>query len=105
VVTSDNARLYVSNFGSNSMAVYDIDMGRVIASIPVGTQPDAVALSTSENDLLVLDSHSGDIAVVHRNLKPKPWEKEYYLLTVIPAGMQPNNIVVKSFTLSRPLQK
>ena len=49
LVTADNSRLYVSNFGSNSVAVYDIDQGKVIASLPVGSEPDALALSESEN--------------------------------------------------------
>ena len=31
LVTSDNSRLYVSNFGSNTIAVYDIDIGKLIA--------------------------------------------------------------------------
>ena len=28
VVSLDNSRLYVSNFGSNNIAVYDIDLGK-----------------------------------------------------------------------------
>src|SRR4029077_9704484 len=55
VVSADNSRLYVSNFGSNAIAVYDIDMGKVIASLPVGGSPDGLALSQSQNYLLVLD--------------------------------------------------
>ena len=45
LVTADNSRLYVSNFGSNTVAVYDIDMGKMIASLPVGSHPDGLALS------------------------------------------------------------
>ena len=45
VVSLDNSRLYISNFGSNNIAVYDIDLGKVIAYLPVGTHPDALALS------------------------------------------------------------
>ena len=41
VVTLDNSRLYVTNFGSNSVAVYDIDLGRRIATLNVGSRPDA----------------------------------------------------------------
>ena len=36
LVTTDSSRLYVSNFGSNTIAVYDIDIGKVIATLPVG---------------------------------------------------------------------
>src|ERR1039458_4744400 len=41
VVSLDNSRLYISNFGSNNIAVYDIDLGKIIAYLPVGTHPDA----------------------------------------------------------------
>src|SRR5262249_35398255 len=101
VVSSDNSRLYVSNFGSNSIAVYDIDIGKVIASLPVGTKPDGLALSPDQNYLLALDSGSGDVTVIQKR-KPRKLEPgEYGLLTMIPAGLQPNNIAVKSFLATR----
>jgi YVTN family beta-propeller protein len=103
VVSLDNSRLYVSNFGANNVAVYDIDLGRVIAVLPVGTHPDALALSQSQNYLLVLNSGSGDVAVIQKR-KPKKLEpSEYSLRTIIPVGMQPNQIVVKSFLLTKPV--
>ena len=37
MVTRDNSRLYISNFGSDSVAVYDIDLGRRIATLAVGS--------------------------------------------------------------------
>jgi YVTN family beta-propeller protein len=99
VVSDDNSRLYVSNFGSNSVAIYDIDMGKILASLPVGTQPDGLALSQSQNYLLVLDSQSGDVTVIQKRRPRKLEPGEYGLLTMIPAGVQPNNVVVKSFML------
>jgi len=105
LVSADNSRLYVSNFGSNSVAVYDIDMGKLIATLPVGSQPDALALDASQNYLLVLDSQSGDVTVIQKR-KPRKLEPgEYGLLTMIPAGVQPNNVVVKSFMLPARPQK
>ena len=99
VVSADNSRLYVSNFGSDAVAVYDIDMGKVIASLPVGSAPDGLALSQSQNYLLVLDTQSGDATVIQKR-KPRKLEPgEYGLLTMIPAGAQPNNVVVKAFML------
>ena len=101
-MSADNSRLYVSNFGSNTIAVYDIDQGKVIASLPVGSEPDGLALSQNQNYLLVLDSASGDITVIQKR-KPKTFEPtEYSLLTMIPAGLQPNNAVVKAFMVSNP---
>ena len=102
VVSADNSRLYVSNFGSNNIAVYDIDLGKVIAYLPVGTHPDALALSQDQNYLLVLDSGSGDLVVIQKRQPKKKFEpSEYSLLTIIPVGMQPNQIVVKSFRATK----
>jgi YVTN family beta-propeller protein len=105
VVSADNSRLYVSNFGSNNVAVYDIDDGKLIATLPVGSQPDGLALSQSQNYLLVLDSQSGDVTVIQKRKPRKLEPTEYSLLTMIPVGVQPNNIVVKSFLLKGPARK
>jgi YVTN family beta-propeller protein len=99
LVTSDNSRAFVSNFGSNTVAVYDIDIGKVIASLPVGSRPDGLALSQSQAYLLVLNSQSGDVTVIQRRRPTKLEPTEYSLVTMIPVGVQPNNIVVKAFML------
>jgi YVTN family beta-propeller protein len=105
IVSADNSRLYVSNFGSNNVAVYDIDYGKMVDTIPVGSQPDGLALSQSQNYLLVLDSQSGDVTVIQKRKPRKLEPSEYSLLTMIPVGVQPNNIVVKSFLLKGPARK
>jgi YVTN family beta-propeller protein len=99
VVTGDNSRLYISNFGSDAIAVYDIDLGKLIASITVGSKPDGLALSQSQNYLLVLDSASGDVTVIQKRQATKLEPTEYSLLTMIPVGAQPNALVIKSFVL------
>jgi len=105
VVTLDNSRLYVSNFGSNSVAVFDIDMGKRIATMPVGSHPDALALSKDQKYLLVLDTQSGDVTVIQKRTPRKLEPTEYSLLTMIPVGVQPNGIVVKSFVMGKPAKK
>ena len=100
VVTLDNSRLYISNFGSNSVAVYDIDMGRRIFSLTVGSRPDGLALTPDQNYLLVLDTQSGDVTVIQKRKPRKLEPTEYSLLTLIPVGVQPNAIVVKAFMVS-----
>jgi YVTN family beta-propeller protein len=97
VISSDNSRLYVSNFGSDSVAVYDIDLGRRIATLEVGSRPDGLALSQDQRYLLVLDTQAGDVTVIQRRVPRKLEPTEYSLLTMIPVGLQPNGIVVKSF--------
>ena len=103
MISLDNSRLYISNFGSNNIAVYDIDLGKIVAYLPVGAHPDGVALSQNQNYLLALDSGSGDVAVIQKRTQKKKFEpSEYSLVTIIPVGMQPNQIVVKSFLLTKP---
>jgi len=81
-------------------------MGKVIASIPVGSHPDGLALSQNQNYLLVMDSESGDVTVIQKRIPNKKFEPgEYSLLTLIPVGIQPNNIVVKSFVVGKPPRK
>jgi len=102
VVTLDNSRLYVSNFGSNSVAVYDIDMGRRIgAPMNVGSRPDSLALTPDQNYLLVLGTESGDVTVIQKRKPHRTLEtSEYSLMTLIPVGVQPNAIVIKTFLAS-----
>jgi YVTN family beta-propeller protein len=101
VVTLDNSRLYVSNFGSNSVAVFDIDMGRRIATLNVGSHPDGLALTPDQNYLLVVGTESGDVTVIQKRRPRKLEPSEYSLLTLIPVGMQPNAIVVKTFMATK----
>ena len=105
VVTLDNSRLYASNFGSNSVAVYDIDAGRRIATVAVGSRPDGLALSQDQNYLLVLDTQAGDVTVIQKRTARKLEPTEYSLLTMIPVGVQPNGIAVKAFRMTPPAKK
>ena len=51
----------------------------------------------------VLNSQSGDVTVIQKRRKTTKLEPgEYTLLTMIPVGSQPNNIVVKAFVLGKP---
>jgi len=70
----------------------------VVAISPAGSHPDGLALTQDQNYLLVLNSQSGDVTVIQKRRKTTKLEPgEYSLLTMIPVGSQPNNIVVKSF--------
>jgi YVTN family beta-propeller protein len=91
LVSADNSLLYVSDFGSGRVSIYSIDDGRLIRpGVKVGEGPDALAFAASGRFLLVADAVSGDIAVV-RTANPAS------LLTLLPAGRSPNDIVVKAF--------
>ena len=88
LVSRDDSTLWVSDFGSDSVSLYNIDDGRIEASIRTGSHPDALALSADEHLLLVANSGSADIAVVRTASTGGPT-----LFTLLPAGPQPNDIV------------
>ena len=103
IVTADNSLVYMTNFGSDTVSVYAIDEGHVIGAVQVGSHPDGLALTPDEAHLLVLDSGSGDVAVV-RTVKTRDNSKisaDRALVTLIPVGNQPNDIVIKAFTVGK----
>ncbi len=92
LVSEDNTSLWVSDFGADSVSLYAIDEGRMSMSVHTGSQPDAMALSPKQPVLLVADSKSGDIAVIRTRDTNGP-----ELFTMLPAGLRPNAIVIKSW--------
>ena len=99
LVTADNARLYVSDSGSNTIATYDIDAGTLVrpAIPPVGGHPDGLALSASQNYLLVVDDAAAACPLrgyspcnqsrhaAFRNVAPY-LDCHYCVLATLPAG-------------------
>jgi DNA-binding beta-propeller fold protein YncE len=78
-------------------------LGRRIATLPVGSRPDGLALSQDQNYLLVLDTQAGDVSVIQKRTPRKLEPSEYSLLTMVPVGVQPNGIAVKAFMVSKPM--
>ena len=96
LVSADNALLYVCNLQSQYVTVYSILDGRRVGGIHggihVGDGPSAMAFSNAGNLLFVVDSRSGDVAVVRTALPS--------LFTFLPAGRAPNAIADKAFKVS-----
>ena len=92
LVSRDNALLYVANMRSQEVTVYSIDDGkRLNPSIHVGDGPAAMAFSAAGHLLFVVDSRSGDVAVVRTASRS--------LFTLLPAGRAPNAITIKAFNV------
>lgn len=91
IVSGDNSTLWISNFGADSLGIYSIDDGKLIASVHTGSAPDALAFSTDEHLMLAADSHSGDVSVIRTQ-----GNSGATLFTILPAGGSPNAIVVKA---------
>lgn len=94
VVSRDDTSMWVTDFGADSATLYSIDDGRVIGSVRTGSHPDALAFSADEHLLLVADSGSADVAVIRTNGPAGPT-----LFTMLPAGAQPNDLVIKAFNV------
>ena len=97
LVSADNTLLYVGNLHSDYVTVYSIEDGKRTDAIHVGDGPSALAFSAAGHLLFVVDSRSGDVAVV-RTLDPRGTGRQMF--TMLPAGRGPNAIVVKAFKVS-----
>jgi YVTN family beta-propeller protein len=85
LVSADNSVLFVANFRSQYVTVYSIDEGqRIRPSIHVGDGPSALAFSSSGLLLFVVDSRSGDVAVVRT--------ATLSFFTLLPAGRAPESV-------------
>ncbi len=92
LIGGGNSALWISDFGSDSVSLYSIDDGRIVASVRTGSRPDALALSADEHLLLAADSGSADVAVIRTGSTGGPT-----LFTLLPAGPQPNDVVTLAF--------
>ena len=57
------ARAYVANFGSNSVSVIDTSSNTVVTTVPVGTQPNGVAV-TPDGTRAYVANGGGDVWVI-----------------------------------------
>jgi len=89
LVSLDNSLLYTANLHSQYVTVYSIDDGKRLGSIHVGDGPAAMAFSGSGLLIFVVDSGSGEVAVVRTATRS--------LFTLLPTGRSPNAIAIKAF--------
>lgn len=93
IIAPDDSTLYVSDFDAGSLGIFSIDDGHLVGTARTGEGPDALAFSKAGDLLFALDARSGDVAVIRTT--------SHSLLTLLPAGTQPNQIAVKAFLLPR----
>jgi DNA-binding beta-propeller fold protein YncE len=99
IVTGDNSWLYVSNVRSQEVTMYAIDDGKRAGGIHVGDGPSAMAFSAEGHLLFVVDTRSGDVAVVRTAAAQagSGGGPSHGLFTMLPTGRGPNAIAVKGF--------
>ncbi len=91
VIGSDNSTLWIANFNADSINLWSIDDSNSQGGVRTGRAPDALAFSADEHLLLAADAKSGDVSVIRTQDRNGP-----ELFTLLPAGAQPNDIVVKA---------
>jgi len=95
VLSSDASLLYVSDTAGDRVTPVDIFNRRIIRDpgkgfpVPAGDSPTALRFDPAESLLLVVSQGSGDLAVIR--------VRTNFLLTMIPVGDHPQDLVVKLF--------
>jgi YVTN family beta-propeller protein len=59
-----DGKVLATNGGNNTATLFDGASGKVIASIPTGTSPDAAIFDPSSGLVLVMNAHGGDITLI-----------------------------------------
>ncbi|AKB28648.1 cell surface protein [Methanosarcina siciliae T4/M] len=77
---------YITNEGSNSISVIDVSTNKVVATIPVGSNPVGVAINPDGTKVYVANDHSNDISVIDTATNA--------VIATVSAGSSPQGIAV-----------
>ncbi|MBS1503698.1 MAG: beta-propeller fold lactonase family protein, partial [Bacteroidetes bacterium] len=86
VTPSNAAFAYICNYGSNSVTVINTSTLATVATIPVGSGPDGIAISPDGNTVYVSNSSSNNVSVIDA--------VNYTVTATIPAGSGPSGLVL-----------
>jgi YVTN family beta-propeller protein len=86
--------LFVASPQSGDVSILEIASRKVIAVVPVGTDPGAIVITPDNRYALVLNRKSGDVAVLRASTLAGNKFK-WALLTVIPVGSRPVSAAVR----------
>ena len=87
--------LFVASPQSGDVTIMTIDSRKVIAVVPVGSDPGVVVVTPDDRYALVLNRKSGDVAVL-RAATAATKKFMWTLLTVIPVGDRPVSAAVRA---------
>ncbi len=88
VPTPDGRRLLVANQSSNTVSLVRVDDGAVLAEVPCGAHPTAIALSPDGRLALVSAGHGGELCLFECN------EAELRAAGSVRLGFEPHGIAV-----------
>lgn len=87
VASPDGRRLYVSNYGSDSVSVIDTRWNMVYHNVPVGDGPYQVALSPDGTRLYVSNFEASSVTVVNVGVATSPMIERTFAVAWQPTGL------------------
>ena len=90
-----DALLFVVSPQSGDVTILEINSRKVIAVVPVGSDPGAVVVTPDDRYALVLNRKSGDVAVLRASTAATK-RFRWSLLTLIPVGERPVSAAVRA---------
>jgi YVTN family beta-propeller protein len=88
--------LFIANPTAGDVSIFDIKTRKVIAVTGVGAEPSFITMTPGNQYALVLNSKSGDMAVIRMGAIQNAWKRSVALFTMIPVGSKPVSAVVRS---------
>jgi len=100
VFRRDGSVFYIANAGDGSVTALDVRTRVLLTSTTVGTEPRALALTPDERFLLVADRAASTLAVLHAEPSSLDTGRSA-LVTTVPVGAQPVDVVVPGWIWKR----
>ena len=96
MMTASRTMLFITNPASGDVSVLSIATHKMIAVMPVGTDPGQVLITPDEQFALVLNRESGSVTVLTIDAIQPGRNKSTALVTVIPVGSRPVSAAMHS---------
>ncbi len=96
MMTASSSMLFITNPTSGDVSVLNIATHKMIAVLPVGTDPGQVVITPDEQFALVLNRESGNVTVLNLDAIQPGRNKSTALVTVIPVGSRPVSAAIHS---------
>jgi YVTN family beta-propeller protein len=96
MMTASSSMLFITSPASGDVSILNIASHRVIAVVPVGTDPGQVAITPDEQFALVLNRESGNVTVLNIDAIQPGRNKSTALVTEIPVGSRPVSVALHS---------
>jgi len=96
MMTASSSMLFISSPASGDVSVLNIASHKVIAVVPVGSDPGQVVITPDDQFALVLNREAGNVTVLNIDAIQPGRNKSTALVTVIPVGSRPVSAALHS---------